>query len=150
MGLVSGAVSLAAMALDLWLTDGDGQKYFSVALTVSIALIVLAYLLIYPAFLVLRRREPGLDRPFRVPGGRVAVWVVTALATGWSLLATVCLLWPGFGTSTPDSHLPAGFEGERLEFELLVLSPIVAVVLACAAYQWSHSWRRQTTALRAP
>ena len=30
MGLVSGAVSLAAMALDLWLTDGDGQKYFSV------------------------------------------------------------------------------------------------------------------------
>ena len=55
MGLVSGGVSLArggrrACAL----TGGDGQKYFSAALTVAIALIVLAYLLIFPAFVALR------------------------------------------------------------------------------------------------
>ena len=42
MGLVSGAVSLGAMAASLWITRGDGQKYFLAALTVSIALIVLA------------------------------------------------------------------------------------------------------------
>ena len=67
MGLVSGAVSLAAMVASLWITKGDGQKYFSAALTVSIALIVLAYLLIYPAFLALRLRRPGLERPFLAP-----------------------------------------------------------------------------------
>ena len=72
MGLVSGAVSLAAMVASLWVTRGDGQKYFSAALTVSIALIVLAYLLIYPAFLALRLRRPDLDRPFLAPGGRPA------------------------------------------------------------------------------
>ena len=59
MGLVSGAVSLAAMVASLWVTRGDGQKYFSAALTVSIALIVLAYLLIYPAFLALRLSGPA-------------------------------------------------------------------------------------------
>ena len=68
MGLVSGAVSLAAMVASLWVTQGDGQRYFSAALTVSIALIVLAYLLIYPAFLALRLRRPDLERPFLAPG----------------------------------------------------------------------------------
>jgi amino acid transporter len=134
MALVSGAVSLAAMALDVWFTGGDGQKYFSAALTVSIALIVLAYLLIYPAFLAVRLRLPDLERPFVVPGGTVAAWVVTILPAGWSLLACVCLLWPGFGTVTPDEHLPAGFEAQRLQFELLVLIPIVCVVAAAGAY----------------
>jgi hypothetical protein len=57
------------------------------ALTVAIAFIVLAYLLIYPAFLALRLRHPGLDRPFRVPA---TAWLVTLLATGWSLLVSVC------------------------------------------------------------
>ena len=134
MGLVSGAVSLAAMVASLWVTRGDGQKYFSAALTISIALIVLAYLLIYPAFLALRLRRPDLDRPFLAPGGRPAAWLITALATGWSLLVTACLLWPGLGTADPDASLPAGFEGQRLQFELLVLGPLAAVVAACTVF----------------
>jgi glutamate:GABA antiporter len=107
MGLVSGAVSLGAMAASLWITRGDGQKYFSAALTVSIALIVLAYLLIYPAFLALRVRRPDLERPFLAPGGPAGAWLITILATGWSLLVTACLLWPGLGTADPDAALPA-------------------------------------------
>ena len=134
MGLVSGAVSLAAMAASLWVTRGDGQKYFSAALTVSIALIVLAYLLIYPAFLALRLRRPDLERPFLAPGGRPGAWLITVLATGWSLLVTACLLWPGLGTADPDASLPAGFEGQRLQFELLVLAPLAAVVAACTVF----------------
>jgi glutamate:GABA antiporter len=143
MGLVSGAVSLAAMVAALYITRGDGQKYFSAALTVSIALIVLAYLLIYPAFLALRRRRPDLDRPFLAPGGPAVAWLITVLATGWSLLVTVCLLWPGVGTADPDASLPAGFAGQRLQFELLVLAPIVVVIAACLLFQ---ATTRRTTA----
>ena len=84
MGLVSGAISLLAMAADLAVAGRDNQKYFSAALVVSIALIVLAYLLIFPAFVALRLREPDLARPFRVPGGACVAWLVTGLATGWS------------------------------------------------------------------
>lgn len=135
MGLVSGAVSLLALVLDLWFTDGDGQKYFSAALTVSIALIVLAYLLIYPAFVALRIRRPGLARPFRVAGAPATAWALTAIATGWALLAAVCLLWPGFGTGDPDSHLPAGFTGQRAQFEALVLTPIGLVIAASCGYR---------------
>ena len=119
MGLVSGGVSWLLLVLSLWVTGGDNQKYFSVALNVAISLIVLAYLFIYPAFLRLRSRYPDLERPFRVPGGAVGAWLLTIVATAWSLLAAVCLLWPGFGTTHPDDHLPAGFEGQRVEYELL-------------------------------
>lgn len=138
MGLVSGAVSLAMMATNLWFSDGNAQAYFSVALNVSIAVIVLAYLLIYPAFLRLRRCAPDLDRPFRIPGGGAVAWLLTVLATGWSLLVAICLLWPGFGTAHPDDHLPSGFEGQRLHFEVLTFIPVVLVVVAAAAYVVTH------------
>ena len=101
---------------------------------VSIALIVLAYLLIFPAFVALRLREPGLTRPFRVPGGVRVAWLVAGLATGWSLLAAVCLLWPGLGTADPDAALPAGFASQRGQFELFVLVPIAVVIAATTAY----------------
>jgi glutamate:GABA antiporter len=86
-------VSLAAMLASLWVTQGDGQQYFSAALTISIALIVLAYLLLYPAFLALRLRRPDLERPFLAPGGRPGAWLITILATGWSLLVTACTVF---------------------------------------------------------
>jgi amino acid transporter len=134
IGLVSGGLSLATMLAYLSFTGGAGQKYFTAALTVAIALIVLAYLFIFPAFIALRIRRPELERPFRVPGGTPVAWLVSVVATGWSLLATGCLLWPGFGTTHPDASLPAGFEGERLEFELLVLSPLALVLLVACAF----------------
>ena len=134
MALVSGAVSMVTAMVDLWATRGDAQRYFSAALTVAISLILLAYLLIFPAFLALRLRNPLLDRPFRVPGGTATAVVVSGLSTGWSLLAVVCLLWPGFGAPSPDDALPGGFEGDRLGFELLVLSPLMALLLLCAVF----------------
>src|SRR4249920_1668338 len=82
MALVSGAAALVALLASLHVTQGDDQKYFTAALTAAIAFIVLAYLLIYPAFLVLRFRRPNLPRPFRAPGGRAGAIAITVLATG--------------------------------------------------------------------
>ena len=132
MGLISGGVALATMVVYLLATDGDGQKYFSVGLTVAVAMIVLAYLLIFPAFVALRIRRPDLPRPFRVPGGLATAWVISIVSTAWALLATICLLWPGFASSNPDASLPAGFEGQRATFELLVLCPVALVLPICA------------------
>ena len=134
MGLVSGAVSLGTMASGFYVTGGNGQRYFSVALTVAISLIVLAYLLIFPAFVALRIRRADLPRPFRVPGGILIAWLISVLATGWSLLAAVCLLWPGFGTAHPDAALPAGFEGDRATFEALVFAPVLALSVVCCVF----------------
>ena len=142
MGVVSGVVSFLAMATYVLLTGGNGQRYFSASLTVSIALIVVAYLLIFPSFLRLRRTHPDLPRPFRVPGGMIAATLVTAAATGWSLLAAVNLLWPGVGTADPDAALPAGFAGDRLTFELMVLVPLVVVAVVSVVFSRSRGHAR--------
>jgi amino acid transporter len=136
MGVVSGAVSLATVLGYLLATDGDSQQYFSVGLTVAVALIVLAYLFIFPTFAVLRIRRPDLPRPFRAPGGVRTAILISVVSTAWAALAAVCLLWPGFGTSDPDASLPAGFEGRRERFEVMVLTPIAAMVPLCLVLLW--------------
>ena len=127
--LVSGALALAVMAFDVIGARGDGQRYFSAALTLAIALVVVAYVGIFPAFVRLRRALPHLDRPFTAPGGMPGAWLITGLATVWSVFASVSLLWPGLGLDTPDAALPPGFAGRREEFEFMVLAPLVGLVL---------------------
>lgn len=148
MGLVSGALALVTMGVDLWLTGGDGQRYFSAALTLAVALIVLAYLLIFPSFVALRLKEPDLPRPFRVPGGMGVAWLVTLVSTGWALLATVSLLWPGFGTADPDAALPEGWAGDRWGFESLVVGPVVLLLAVHTAFFLSDRARRRRSPAR--
>lgn len=142
MGLVTGGLALLTMFADLAFTSGNGQRYFSASLSVAVSLIVLAYLIIFPTFLALRIREPLLERPFRVSGGRPVAWLITALATGWSMLAALCLLWPGFGTPRPDAALPLGFAGDRMGFELLVLGPIALLLIVHTCFYIAHNARR--------
>lgn len=143
IGLVSGGLALVTMAADLALTGGAGQRYFTAALTVSIALIVLAYLLVFPAFVALRIGRPELERPFRVPGGRAVAWLVSLAATGWSALAAACLLWP--------ASLPSGFAGQRAQFELLVLAPVgIVLALGCVFYRLGASAASRRAAATLP
>ena len=104
---------------------------------------------VFPAFVRLRYTRPDLDRPFRVPGGMATAWVVSILATGWSLLATVNLLWPGIGTADPDAKLPAGFEQDRAAFELIVLSPVAILVAVCLVF-FALAASRRASARRLP
>jgi glutamate:GABA antiporter len=145
MGLLTGGLSLLTMIVDLSLTSGNGQRYFSAALTVAMGLIMLSYLIIFPTFVALRITEPELERPFRVPGGRTAAWLITILATAWSMLATVCRLWPGALTAHPDTALPAGFAGDRNGFELLVLGPIAVLLVLYAGLYASHRTQGATS-----
>jgi amino acid transporter len=46
------------------------------------------------------------------------------------------------GHADPDASLPAGFEGQRLQFELLVLAPLAVVVAACTVF---HLTSRRST-----
>jgi len=108
----------------------DDSRYFSAALTLSIALLALANLVVFPALVRLRRSQPDRARPFRVPGGPAGALAATALATGWSAVALAAALWPGLGTADPDVHLPDGFAGDRLGFILAELVPLTAVLVA--------------------
>jgi amino acid transporter len=128
VNFMSGIISSLFMILAFYLTSGSTAKYFSAALSLAISTTTIAYLAIFPALYLLRKKLPDVHRPYRVPGGDTGALIISILCFGWSALATVALLWPGLGQSNPDSHLPTGFEGERLQFELSQFVPLAIFI----------------------
>jgi amino acid transporter len=115
------------------LTQGNTAKYFTAALGLAISTTTISYLFIFPALYLLRRNHPDVPRPFRIPGGDKVALLISVLTTLWALLATVSLLWPGFATSTSlskwNDSLPDGFAGQRLQYELSQLVPLLIFIL---------------------
>ena len=128
VNFMSGAISSIFMVLAFYLTSGSTAKYFSAALSLAISTTTISYLAIFPALYLLRRKLPDVHRPYRVPGGDTGALIISVLCFGWSALATLALLWPGLGQSNPDSQLPSGFEGQRLQFELSQLIPLALFI----------------------
>ncbi|MDP6993593.1 MAG: APC family permease [Woeseiaceae bacterium] len=70
----------------VWLVDAGGLG------------IVVAYAFVAWSFLKLRENEPDLERPYRVPNGRVVGWIALVLSIGIAFLylpfSPAALLWP--------------------------------------------------------
>src|SRR5262249_34917090 len=96
----------------------------------------IVYMMIFPALIKLRYSHGHVPRPYKIPGGMIAAWVVTILTTGWAILATVALLYPGFGTSDPDSSLLEGFEGQRGAFEALQFILLAVLIGLGLVFYW--------------
>jgi amino acid transporter len=149
MNITSGFLATAVMILAFTLTSGNGSKYFTAVLGLAISTTTISYLLIFPALARLRFTHADVPRPYRVPGGRGVAIFVSALCCLWALLATVCLLWPGFGTSAPDSALPQGFGGQRLQYELSQFLPLVVLLaIGVLFYVLGGHTRRHMVSLR--
>lgn len=135
MNLLSGLTSTLLMFAAFQLTNGNASKYFGAVLALTISTTTISYLFIFPALVKLRYSHSGVRRPSAVPGGMIGAWICSALPTFWALVATVGLIWPGFGvgwfgtSGNPDSALALpGFKGQRLQYELSQIIPLLIVV----------------------
>ena len=133
VNICSGIAATAVMVLAFAITGGNALKYFTVVLGLVISTTTISYIVIFPALIKLRRSHPHVDRPYRVPGGMPMVWIVGGLCTFWAVLASIVLIYPGFGTNwfgqhgNPDSSLPAGFT--RGQFELSQIIPLAILLV---------------------
>jgi amino acid transporter len=144
VNLLSGVVSSGVLVLALTLTSGNAAKYFSATLGVVISMVTIVYVLIFPAVIRLRYKYPDVPRPYRIPGGTAGLWIAGILTTAWAALTTVAIIYPGIGTSNPDSSLPSGFEGERLQYTLSQVIPLaVMILLGLILYALGRRTRQQ-------
>lgn len=131
--LLSGFLSTVVMVLAFELSQGDANRYFTAVLGLAISTTTISYLAIFPTLVRLRMTHPDVPRPYRVPGGPMGAWICAGLTTCWALLATLGLLWPGFGVGwfgspgSPEGALPEGFRGQRLAYELTQIVPLLAI-----------------------
>jgi glutamate:GABA antiporter len=148
VNLCSGVAATAVMVLAFAITGGNALKYFTVVLGLVISTTTISYIVIFPALIKLRRSHPHVDRPYRVPGGMPMVWIVSGLCTFWAVLASIVLIYPGFGTNWfgqhghPDSSLPAGFT--RWQFEMSQIIPLaILLVIGIVFYLAGAPTRRR-------
>lgn len=86
IGVLSCLAPLAGRPALVWLVDAGGLG------------IVVAYAMVALSFLVLRRREPEMERPFRVRRGAAVGWTALVLSCALALLylpfSPSALVWP--------------------------------------------------------
>jgi glutamate:GABA antiporter len=139
VNIMSGIMATVAMVAAILVTtfgSGNITTLFSLVLGFVISTATLAYLFIFPSFLILRYKYPLVPRTYRVPGGMVGAWIVTVLAFTYALIAVIFILVPG---STKI---------DRLTYELTQFIPLVFIVLLTVVfYILGHSDKRNQDVL---
>jgi amino acid transporter len=93
--MLSWVVATVFCVLATTLVDGSVGAIFAVVLTIAITTLLLSYLIILPSAWALRRTQPDVVRPFRVPGGRTGLNVCTALVFLWVAFGSFAAVFPG-------------------------------------------------------
>jgi amino acid transporter len=124
--LVSGAVATLT-AVGAYLVSGsNADRYFSAALSLAIATIALSYIGVFAALTRLRRTHPGVERPYRIPGGIAGAYAASGMTLAWTFGSLALLLWP--------PELPATFAGQRAAFELTQIAPLAVLIAIATAF----------------
>jgi glutamate:GABA antiporter len=152
MNLLSGVVATALMIMAFQITAGNAAKYFVVVLGLTISTTTISYLFILPALVRLRYSRPDVPRPYRVPGGMTMAWICSLLPAFFCLLATVVLIWPGFGVTwfgaggDPNASLAAlGFSHQRLQYELSQIIPLAVIIVIGIVFYFLGTRTRKET-----
>ena len=93
--VITGMVSSVVLVI-YGLMAGSAEDLFWTLFAFSSMIFLLPYLAMFPAFLKLRKSEPDIERPYRVPGGSRVVTVFAILCELFILQAIVFFVWvPG-------------------------------------------------------
>jgi amino acid transporter len=144
---LSGICASIFMIVAVAAFNGGADSKFAVVLTIAISTTLISYLWIFPAALKLRYTHPGVERPYRVPGGMRGIWAATILSTGWVALGSWVAVFPG--TLEPllgiDYNFNDAWGVSRGTFEALALGTLAAVlVLAVVGYAMGRDVRAQS------
>lgn len=88
--VVMGFVSTALLVGNA-LLSARADNVFWMIFRLSGVCFLVSYLLLFPAFLFLRYRQPERRRPYRMPGGMGVAWTATVLC--WTFVAVACVLF---------------------------------------------------------
>ncbi len=98
-------------------------------------LYLVMYILLFAAAIKLRYKKPNVERPYKIPGGKLGIWLVSGIGTVSSVFAMIIGFFP-----------PSQIETGSVVFYVLFL--VLGVILACFApsiillFQ-KPSWKKQ-------
>lgn len=109
------------------------QSVYQILSQLTAILYLVMYLLMFAAAISLRRTQPSRPRPYRVPGGKIGMWIVAGVGFAGSLVA-ICFSF------IPPSQIKVG--SPILYVGLLVVLSVVFIALPFLIYQLRRpEWR---------
>ena len=137
MSGIMATVAMVAAVLVTKFTAGNITTLFILVFGFVISTATLAYLFIFPSFLILRYKYPHVPRTYRVPGGMPVAWIVTVLPFAYAAFTVFFILVPATTTSV-----------DRLTYELTQFIPLVIIVLLTIVfYIMGHNDKRNQDVL---
>ncbi|UCH79432.1 MAG: amino acid permease [Candidatus Coatesbacteria bacterium] len=122
------ALIVTALSLVFLLMPTVSSSYWILtALTAQLYLVM--YVLLFLSALRLRYSEPGVARAYRVPGGKVGIWLVAGVATAAAVFAIALGYFPPAQLQT----------GSVLFYEAFL---VVGMVIVCAVPLLVYQFRR--------
>jgi amino acid transporter len=94
MAFVIQGVLATALLLGNALMSSRSDNVFWMVFKLSGVCFLVSYLLVFPAFVVLRYRRPDQPRPYRMPGGAAAAWAASIICTLFVAWAIVLFFMP--------------------------------------------------------
>jgi amino acid transporter len=148
VNLASGVIASVMCILVFVLSKGSLASFFTVMLALAISTTSLSYIFVFPALIVLRRKYPEADRPYRVPGGQVGAWVAVIITEAFVIVTVVTLAWPGaFNALFGQSYSIKSAHGvSRAYFEQVTLGSL-AVMIALGLVFWALGERKRRAGL---
>jgi amino acid transporter len=131
VNLISGILSTLVFVVAVRIGEGSAANAFNVMIGIVLLFTTISYIVIFPAFIKLRRSHAHVNRPYKVPGGMAGVWICGLITTFWAVLASISGIFPGFlaeGEFLSDSWLPEGVTRGQYTLYAFVAIGITIVV----------------------
>ncbi|MEG1479122.1 MAG: amino acid permease, partial [Clostridiales bacterium] len=109
-GVIASVMVLAAPLI-------PSEDLFWSFFSLNMITLLISYILIFPAFLKLRKTEPDIHRPFKISGGKVKLSLMTWVPFGLLIIATVL------------SAVPLSLDPEELGLKIPILAGTVLAVV---------------------
>jgi putative glutamate/gamma-aminobutyrate antiporter len=130
--MISQAIIVTVLAT-LFVVLPSVQSVYQILSQLTVILYLVMYLLMFAAAIRLRSRQPNRPRPYRVPGGKVGMWVVAGVGFVGSLTAM-------FFSFIPPNQIDVG--SPVFYVGLLAVLTVVFVAVPFVVYQVRRpSWR---------
>jgi amino acid transporter len=151
VNIASGIIATGFMTAALMILsgdEGDAGSLFLVVLVIATTTLLISYLIIVPTLLMLRRRYPDAARPYRVPFGPAAAWVLTSIVMFWIGLGAIVAIAPGMlenllGIDYDFTEVWGLDQGTVEAFTLGTLAVLAAI--AVVGYAVARRTARQTS-----
>lgn len=112
------------------------------ALTAQLYMVM--YLLMFAAAIRLRYTQPNVNRPYKVPGGKVGIWCVSGIAFLTSLLSIIC------GFIPPSNVIADGALAICAYVGFLLIGTCVFVYLPIYFFHWYEKKQKEAGNAAAP